>query len=74
MILDFISKIAVFNRQDWKLSLSNLEIHLRSKALLCGFPINQKLMEAISLMQNIESLIIESEGLVSLISPLSTAH
>jgi hypothetical protein len=47
MILDFISKIAiaVFNRQDWKLSLSNLEIHLRSEALLCRFPIDQKLRQ-----------------------------
>ena len=45
MILDFISKMGVFNRQDWKHSLSNLEIHLRSEALLCGFPINQKLMQ-----------------------------
>jgi hypothetical protein len=45
MILDFISKIAVFNRQDWEHSLSNLEIHLRSEALLCGFAINLKLMQ-----------------------------
>jgi hypothetical protein len=45
MILDFISKIGVFNRQNWKHSLSNREIHLLSEALLCGFPINQKLMQ-----------------------------
>jgi hypothetical protein len=45
MILDFISKIAVFNRQDWRANASNLEIHLRSEALLCGFPIDQKLTQ-----------------------------
>jgi len=45
MILDFISKMGVFNRQDCKHSLSNIEIHLRSEALLCGFPIDQKLMQ-----------------------------
>ena len=38
-------KKGVFNRQDWKHSLSNIEIHLRSEALVCGFPIYQKLMQ-----------------------------